>query len=473
MTDLLTDVAIRAALKSGREQFLPDSKERGTGRLMLRVKAGKGYWMFRYNSPSKGNDKIAIGPFRGGSDPVGKGYTLKTAREKAREYEELLKNPDTRDIRDLFRRREAEALDRLKRETEQVEAAEREARAAREHTLRALLTIYCQDLVARGKSSAKDVEGKIKSHLFSKRPDFCDRRASLISSAEIAAVIRKIREQNGERTAGLIRSYLFSAYELATHAETDTAAPSELVDFRIAFNPVAAVKSIPVKRRTQTLSLVQTRAFITRAVQQRGLVGTLIAICMLAGGQRPLQVSRVKFSDYDATTGHLTVVDEKGKRSVARVYIVPLAPQCQALMAWLIGRAKMLNTQYLFSADGTTQFEASTISRWVTRRSQEMVASGEFTQAVTTRDLRRTMSTLLANLGVSKDVRGHLMSNGQGDIQSARYDQHDYLEEKKAALLKLEAELNIGDVLEQKAAREHPAPRASRASTSRKESATD
>jgi hypothetical protein len=49
-------------------------------------------------------------------------------------------------------------------------------------------------------------------------------------------------------------------------------------------------------------------------------------------------------------------------------------------------------------------------------------------------DLRRTVETRLAALGVSKEIRAQLQSHGLGGVQARHYDQHEYMSEKRAAL---------------------------------------
>src|SRR5258706_8758892 len=50
------------------------------------------------------------------------------------------------------------------------------------------------------------------------------------------------------------------------------------------------------------------------------------------------------------------------------------------------------------------------------------------------RDIRRTCETMLASLGVTREVRAQIQSHGLGGIQQRHYDRHDYWHEKMAAL---------------------------------------
>lgn len=57
------------------------------------------------------------------------------------------------------------------------------------------------------------------------------------------------------------------------------------------------------------------------------------------------------------------------------------------------------------------------------------------------RDIRRTVETMLAGLGINRDTRAQLLSHGLSGVQNAHYDRHTYLDEKHAALVTWEKHL--------------------------------
>ena len=59
--------------------------------------------------------------------------------------------------------------------------------------------------------------------------------------------------------------------------------------------------------------------------------------------------------------------------------------------------------------------------------------------------IRSGVETLLAQRGVSEEIRGRLQSHGIAGVQSKHYNAHDYLPEKLAALQLLEAALTSTD----------------------------
>lgn len=49
-------------------------------------------------------------------------------------------------------------------------------------------------------------------------------------------------------------------------------------------------------------------------------------------------------------------------------------------------------------------------------------------------DLRRTAETIMASLGIHKDIRAQVQSHGLGGVQDRHYDRHSYMDEKRAAI---------------------------------------
>jgi hypothetical protein len=91
-------------------------------------------------------------------------------------------------------------------------------------------------------------------------------------------------------------------------------------------------------------------------------------------------------------------------------------------------------SMWLFSIDERTGMRAETISELVKNLSEEMVKAGEAREPFQLRDLRRTAETMLAKLGTGPNIRDEVQSHGLGGVQKRHYDQHDYLEEKRATL---------------------------------------
>ena len=73
-----------------------------------------------------------------------------------------------------------------------------------------------------------------------------------------------------------------------------------------------------------------------------------------------------------------------------------------------------------------------TVSKLVREISKKKEAKGA--EPYSWRDLRRTCETMLARMGISKDLRAQLQSHGLSGVQDRHYDKHDYIDEKRTVL---------------------------------------
>ena len=162
------------------------------------------------------------------------------------------------------------------------------------------------------------------------------------------------------------------------------------------------------------------------------------------------QLLRAKISDFDKDTKTLRLWDGKGKRSSPREHLLPLPPKAAAIVEKLVERAKGLeeanakkdgrdpayNNLWLFSSFGKAQLVETTPGKRVSEISKAM--NGDVFDL---RDIRRTVETMMAGMGISKDTRAQLLSHGLSGVQSAHYDRHSYIEEKRAAITAWERRL--------------------------------
>jgi len=130
------------------------------------------------------------------------------------------------------------------------------------------------------------------------------------------------------------------------------------------------------------------------------------------------------------SAGTLTLFDPKGSRQQPRRHVLPLTKEAVTILA----RRLKSEGAFVFSSDGKRALRLETISAIVTGIAAAMVGTKQAREAFTLRDLRRTAETMLAALGVSRDVRAQLQSHGLGGVQARHYDRHDYMDEKRDAL---------------------------------------
>jgi len=157
--------------------------------------------------------------------------------------------------------------------------------------------------------------------------------------------------------------------------------------------------------------------------------GKILHVAILAGGQRIAQLIRAKVCDFDLDTHTLRLLDTKGKRSQAREHLVPVGPRAATIIRELISQRKDSDS-LIFS------LHVQSVGLRVTKITKAMGGT-----PFDLRDIRRTVETQLASMGISKDTRAQLLSHGISGVQAAHYDRYEYINEKRNALLAWEQRL--------------------------------
>lgn len=350
-------------------------------------------------------------------------WSIEEARKEARRLQTLI---DQRiDPREQERARKAE-------KDEKKAAAE----ANKTYTFKALLEAYADHLEARDKlKSAKAARSVIKVHVLEPEPSLATKPAASITAHDIAALIRQAREKGKERTAGVLRSTISAAYNCARKAPFDSGIPSAFIKFNITNNPVDPIPTISVRAGSRTLSRDELRQYIASLGEVT--IDMALKLALFSGGQRMAQLLRAEIGDWNADNKTLRLLDPKGKRTQPREHLLPLGPVAVSIVSTLVKQAKTKDTKLLFPSSTKTPLHVSMPGPRVTEIAKAM--GGD---PFDLRDIRRTAETMLASLGISRDVRAQLLSHGISGVQAQHYDRHDYLKEKRAALMKWERYLS-------------------------------
>lgn len=350
-------------------------------------------------------------------------WTIEDARREARRLQTMLdKGIDPR---------EQEAAKRAEK------AANKEAvEAAGKYTLRALLEAYADHLEARGKvKSASGARSVIKVHVLQAEPTLSEKPATSITSVEVASLIRQAWEKGKERSAGILRSTIGAAFNCGRRAPFDTELPSIFIKFNIQSNPVDVIPTIAIRAGNRTLTKDELKNYM--AALGADTVDMALKLGLFSGGQRMAAILRAQVSDWNADTKTLRLTDPKGKRKQPREHLLPLGPIAAAIVNDLTDRAKAKDTALLFpSRNNKTPIHDSAPGPRVSE-----IAAAMGGEPFDLRDIRRTVETMLAGLGVSRDIRAQLLSHGISGVQAQHYDRHDYLKEKHAALMRWERHL--------------------------------
>lgn len=431
LTDRAVTAAITKASKKGIDIWLTEGLGRGSGTLVLKATPRSAYWYYRYTSRGK-TDILPIAPY--GSNGADNCKSLKDARANASEWAHVRRSIPGGDLRAHFERIEAEEAARREAEERAKQASEE----ADKHTLTALVQAYTAHLEQQGKTtSAGDARRLIERHILKPHPEVADAPARDLTRQQATEALRRIVEAGKGRTAGKVRSYLRAAYALALRAESDPAAPSSMIGFNIDTNPIADTDTVSLRKfnraRDRALSEPELRAFWKRLQREEGAAADALTVVLLAGGQRTTQLLRATLSDLDVDAGTVTLYDPKGKREQPRPHLVPLPDKALEVMERRAELARSLDVKWLFTSTGKKPTVMNTVSVLVADIAEAMVKAEE-AEPFNLSDIRRTVETHMARMGVSKDIRAQIQSHGLSGIQTRHYDKYDYLAEKRTAI---------------------------------------
>lgn len=450
LTDKELEKALRDAQRKAKDIILTDAaKARGIGRLRVRARPSmreggrpQALFYFRYVDSEGAQRQEPLGVY----DPRGRaGLTLRGAREKAGELSKLYQGG----VRDLRAHLDHQAaLDRA--EIERAAKAREEAeRLAVSGSFKALLDAYVAYLESQGRVSAQDARNLFRRNITQEWPTLTVMRANEITVREVNAILSKLIERGAGRTAGKLRAYLRAAFTLALSADNDPTVPPSLRGFNLSGNPAAAVPAKALARfnvaRERVLAVAELRGYLEALDRLPDSISRdALRLSLLLGGQRLAQLVRVGQQDLDLEGRTVTLFDAKGKRSSPRAHRLPLTDTTHGIFARLVtiaGAREDGLQPLLFSNTGKVPVRVETLSAVAADISKAMVKAKTSPVPFELRDIRRTCETELARIGVSRDIRAQLQSHGLGGVQQRHYDKHDYMDEKRLALLKWESYL--------------------------------
>jgi hypothetical protein len=422
-TGTLTDRALRA-LKPGK--WVADTATKGAGSLQARRTTHGVTLYHRYPTPGGKSVRLPIGAF----DPAGRdGLSLAQARARVGELSKRF-TAGTRDLRAALTADAAETK-RALLEAERAAVAE----AMRERgTLGMLLGLYADDLKSRDKPSWRGVRNTCLLHVRDAHPVLWNTPAANVTIDDLIALLSPLIRAKKLREAAKLRSHIRAAFRSAIRARQDPQGVPAMRALGLTSDPAATLATIEgaSNARDRALSVAELRAYWHRIAKMPGPAGAALRFHLLTGAQRVEQLARLTVANYDSDSQTVRLRDPKGRRKVARIHDVPLIPEAIAAMQAMRGAAG----PYLQTVtQGATPAAYATLRPHLRTVVDAMAAAGELEKGrFTLGDLRRTVETRLAGLGISSDTRAQLQSHGLGGIQARHYDRHDYLPEKLAAL---------------------------------------
>lgn len=384
---MITDAAIRKALKAGKFARLVDPAPRGTGRLLAVVKPPElvEWYAQRIVNGSRRLTKLGTWP----------ALSIADARERFKD-----------------------------------KAAGRAGTTpAARATLDAMADGYIASLRAAGKPSVAQAEKVLKAAC---REIGGSRLARDIEPHDVVAFIRPIFERGARVQADKHRMYLGAAFRWAMRATHDYRAEAPM-NWGIKVNPVDAITRDTEAEGvgTRWLSEAEFRALLryldSPLPSRRTRVVEALQLLLLTG-QRVREVLALRAENWDS--GEQLLKWPKTKNGLP--HAIPVCRQAAKVLDGLRPGAG----GWLFpnEAGPETHMPDGTVLMWLRRYTAERKM-----ERVTGRDLRRTWKTLAGSAGLTKVERDLLQNHTESDVSARHYDRWQYLPEKRAAVGKWEA----------------------------------
>jgi integrase len=237
-------------------------------------------------------------------------------------------------------------------------------------------------------------------------------RAAGIERADVVALLDTITDRNAAMQAGKVLALVRKVWNFGIDRGVLTS------------NPASRIPR-PVKARTinRVLSDIELKKVWPKFAKSglRPQVGAAMQLQLLTG-QRIGEVLQAEWSEIDlaAQTWLIPATKSKNKRE----HLVPLSAQAKAII-----EAQPQAGRFIFPGRGEAAIRSE-------------VAAHELAEAFpalgvakfTTHDLRRTVETRMASIGIGKETRDRVLNHTDRSVGGMHYNRYDYLPEKRAAL---------------------------------------
>jgi integrase len=263
--------------------------------------------------------------------------------------------------------------------------------------------------------------------------------AASITSQDVARLLFEVVEA-APVSANRLRSVLVKLFGWA--------ADSAL----LASNPMLGVKKPHREGRgkTRTLNDQEIRVIwqaFEKAEAAPGIVAALKTLLLL--GQRPGEVAGMEVRELHHLKNDRTAQWElpANRMKARRAHVVPLPPLAREIVAREIARqrqaAPLSEPEFVFASKFAERARLArhSLSQALSRIIADLDDAGDDAEAVaslkadrpTPHDLRRTLATGLARLGIPRDDRLAVLAHSYGDVHEI-YDQYERLPQKRTAL---------------------------------------
>jgi integrase len=264
------------------------------------------------------------------------------------------------------------------------------------------------------------------------------RQAGSIEPEEIVTYLASIRRRGVIVMAHATRQYISAAYNFAIRGALDYTTNVAGRNWRIKSNPIA---SIPMDKRavrpgTRWLSPEEFRIlwrWLEARDERSGLAPALRII--MSTGQRVEEILKLDTLSLSFDRGAATISWARTKNGLP--HSVPLPRQALDILNKL-----PVNKYGLFFAhqrDPSKPKVPQGMKELIARFREDHPEVPKFTA----KDMRRTFTTIGASAGIAKDDLDRLQNHNRRDVTSVHYLKWSYMPEKRAAMSKWAAHLDL------------------------------
>jgi integrase len=312
-------------------------------------------------------------------------------------------------------------------------------------TFDALADLYIERYAKRQKASWKNDQGYLRTNA---RPAWGKREAASITSQDAARLLFDV-VASAPISANRLRSVLVKLFGWACDSAL------------LTVNPMLGVKKPhrEGKGKTRTLTDPEIRVLwhaLEKATAAPGIVAALKSLLLL--GQRPGEVAGMAVSELhhvnDTRAAHWELPAARMK--ARRPHLVPLPPLAREIVMAEIARQRGANPdtkpEFVFASKFAERARLArhSLSQALSRFIEDLDEAGDDAETAarlkadrpTPHDLRRTVATGLARLGIPRDDRLAVLAHSYGDVHEV-YDHYDRLPQKRAALEMWERHLRM------------------------------
>ena len=288
---------------------------------------------------------------------------------------------------------------------------EREAKRAEAETVAAVTERFIERHVRVNNRTAGEIERKLRAEVL---PRWGSRPLASITRRDVIALLDAIADRGARIQANRTLSTIRKLFSWAIDRDLIEHSPAERIK-----RPSAEIK------RDRTLSDSELVLVWRAAGQLAYPFGPFYRVLILTG-QRREEVGGMRWSEIAPDAPIWTLPRARTKNNVA--HTVPLSPAVQGILA---GLPRIDDCHFVFTSNGRTS-----IGGYSKAKRALDVAMARPIDPWVVHDIRRTMATSMARLGVTLPVVEKILNHTGGSFGGVQgiYQRHDFAAEKARAL---------------------------------------